>query len=405
MAKKTCFYCGTEYEAAEGKCPICGESRTTEDEQKKKENTPVFTPDVEEEEPKGRGSSGIVSTIICIVLAIAVVIGTLFILRALGVFGSRPAADPNAELPETTQTETAAVPCTGLVVSPLNMSFTEAGQKTILTILPEPVDCTEPIELVSSDPSVVAVTTTGEVIAVGEGSANVTVTCGAQIKTANVVCAFLSSGETETEQPDEKTPVHVDASKLKLNREDFTLLKQGETFTMKLTGAPEGVDVIWSSDDPKVATIDKDGTVTGIGYGRTDIHATVGDAVVDCIVRCSFRTAAPASTTTTTTPKPNTTTTPADPIEHTAVTTPGGTVQTSTIAISHSDVTVKADETFKIFLYSGSTRLSGVSWATTNASVATVTADGTVKGVGKGTATVVGTLEGNTYRCIVRCKG
>ena len=399
MAKKTCFYCGTEYDAAEGKCPICGESRTTEDEAKKRENAPVFTPEVEEEEPRERGGSGIVSTIICIVLAIAVVIGTLFILRALGVFGTRQTA-PEAQLPETSQTEVAAVPCTGLVVSPLNMSFTEAGQKTILTILPEPADCTEQVELQSSDETVAVVTATGEVVAVGEGSATVSVTCGTFVKSANVVCAFLSSGEPAPSETD--APVHVDASQLKLNREDFTLSKQGETFTMKITGVPEGVDVQWSSDDPKVATIDKDGKVTGIGYGRTDIHATVGDAVVDCIVRCSFRAATATTATTTTTP----TTTPADNIEHNAVTTPtNGTVATSTIAISHDDVTVKAGETFTVFLYSGSQRLSGVAWATTNASAATVTADGTVKGVGKGTATIVGTLEGNTYRCIVRCKG
>ena len=398
MAKKTCFYCGTEYEAAEGKCPICGESRTAEDEAKKKENTPVFTPDVEEEAPKERGS-GIVSTVICIVLAIAVVIGTLFILRALGVFGTRQTA-PEAKLPETAQTETAAVPCTGLVVSPLNMSFTEAGQKTILTILPEPADCTEQVELQSSDETVAVVTATGEVVAVGEGNATISVTCGAFVKSANVVCAFLSSGEPESTD----APVHVDASQLKLNREDFTLLKQGETFTMKITGVPEGVEVQWSSDDPKVATIDKDGKVTGIGYGRTDIHATVGDAVVDCIVRCSFRTGTAATTPAQTTTPVQTTT--ADDLEHTAVTTPtNGTVQTSTIKLSHDDVTIKADETFTVFLYSGSQRLSGVSWATTNASVATVSGDGTVKGVGKGTATIVGTLEGNTYRCIVRCKG
>ena len=44
-----------------------------------------------------------------------------------------------------------------------------------------------------------------------------------------------------------------------------------------------------------------------------------------------------------------------------------------------------------------------MTWASTDASVATVGADGTVTAVSKGTCRVTATVDGVTLKCIVRC--
>ncbi|MBQ9720366.1 MAG: Ig-like domain-containing protein [Oscillospiraceae bacterium] len=69
----------------------------------------------------------------------------------------------------------------------------------------------------------------------------------------------------------------------KLNREDFTLPKVGDKFTMKLTGTT--AEPSWTVDNPNVATISSDGTVTAVGSGNTKIHCKVGSMDLTCIVR------------------------------------------------------------------------------------------------------------------------
>ena len=41
------------------------------------------------------------------------------------------------------------------------------------------------------------------------------------------------------------------------------------------------------SDDESVATV-KDGIVTAVGAGKTEIHAIWGDIDLVCVVRCNF---------------------------------------------------------------------------------------------------------------------
>ncbi len=56
----------------------------------------------------------------------------------------------------------------------------------------------------------------------------------------------------------------------------------GETKTIKYSVKPENakVNVIWSSDDTRIAVVDDFGTVTGIKIGETNIKATVGSKSV-----------------------------------------------------------------------------------------------------------------------------
>jgi len=169
-----------------------------------------------------------------------------------------------------------------------------------------------------------------------------------------------------------------------LNSTDFTFFNAGETFTMRVTFTPSGASapVVWSTSDSKVATISENGKVVAVGKGTCRVKATVeGVGEKTCIVRCNFKDTADA------TPAP----TP----------TPSGSTSSSDIKISSTDFTLfKVGETNRLRI-SGTTET--VVWASSNTDVATVDASGLVTAVGKGTCTVTATVDGQTFKCIVRC--
>lgn len=74
-------------------------------------------------------------------------------------------------------------------------------------------------------------------------------------------------------------------------------------------------------------------------------------------------------------------------------------------SISHSDVTMSLmGEYFKLrLLDSNGDAVSGVSWSSGDSSICTVDASGVVTAAGSGTTTVSTTYGGSTYQCIVRC--
>ena len=73
---------------------------------------------------------------------------------------------------------------------------------------------------------------------------------------------------------------------ISLNREDFTLFSEGETWTL-YSGAVAVAEVTFSSDDENVATF-IDGVVTAVGPGTTKVHAEYEGTKLSCIVRCNW---------------------------------------------------------------------------------------------------------------------
>lgn len=93
-----------------------------------------------------------------------------------------------------------------------------------------------------------------------------------------------STGSASSSQlPDASQP---EQAKLTLNRTDFSLFKVGATYKLKVSGAPEGSTVTWTSSDEKVATVGEDGTVTYVSAGSATITATAGDLTAACKVYC-----------------------------------------------------------------------------------------------------------------------
>lgn len=382
VEQKTCYYCGTKYPLDVECCPLCGQ---TEVEPEAIDEAPAELSMDAQETPKKPVKGGaraakranVVSTIVCILLAVAVVAGALFILTSLGVlsFEKPPADDSSLTLPVDEQnTEPAEVLCTGIDLAPETAAFNTAGSTVTLIVTTEPAGCTEQVIFESADENVAVVSEDGKVTAVGNGVTEIIVSCGNFAKSMEVRCELQEEipEVSQEDQPD----VDVDAETLSLSLEDFSMFSAGETARISVVGIPEGAAVSWSSSNENVVVV-KDGKVTAVGGGTATVKAAVGDVVLECIVRCKFEAA------------PGEVVVPSD--------------DENAPFLSHDDVTVTAGETFVIRLVQNDARVQGVSWATTNASVCTVEADGTVTVHGSGMAKITGTYGGVTYSCIVRC--
>lgn len=100
---------------------------------------------------------------------------------------------------------------------------------------------------------------------------------------AVLVGVLLFGGKGNAEKPDDPAVVEPDpAPATPLTLDQTTLnLNQAETATLTVTGAE---DVLWTSSDTNVATVDANGLVTAVAKGKTILKATVGDQSVSCFV-------------------------------------------------------------------------------------------------------------------------
>ena len=195
--------------------------------------------------------------------------------------------------------------------------------------------------------------------------------------------------EETPEAPEETTapPPAGNVTAVKLNRTDFTLSGLGESFRMTatLTPADARAAITWSTDDDSIVRVSADGVVTAVGNGTTKVtaHAAAG-ITAECIVRVTNQNttggggSSSSSGGTATTPAPN----------------------SGSLSISKTDVTIKPGESFTLRIDGA----SGITWATTDSSKATVSADGKVTGVGAGSCRIQGTVNGEVYECIVRVR-
>ena len=119
----------------------------------------------------------------------------------------------------------------------------------------------------SSDTSVATVDETGNIKAVGSGS-------------ATIICQSEDSGVFDYCNVSVYQPV----TGIKLNTNEMTVRK-GTIFWLNATVTPDDAwnkTVVWSSSDEAIATVDQTGMVTTIAPGECVITATSADsAVVD----------------------------------------------------------------------------------------------------------------------------
>lgn len=167
-------------------------------------------------------------------------------------------------------------------------------------------------------------------------------------------------------------PVEITISKTSLE------LVEGETAELEaeMKNAPEGAIVAWTSSDEKVATVNADGKVTAVGVGEAVITASYGDAKASCTVNVASKGV------------------------------------TYGLDLRASEVTLDEGGTFQLWYnYTGETKDvpddEEVVYSTSDASIATVSANGLITAVKAGEAVISATciIGGVSATCAVTVKG
>ena len=421
MSKIICDMCGTAYPESAEFCPICGCTKgenpqiVADDTPNEKPAEGVRTPvkggkfskanvrkrnkaafaaagaaakPANEEKPgRDKVTTGLIIAIVILLLAIIAVMAFIYVRYMMPQREEKPGKNEGTVqttlAPDTTaapDTEPPVIKCEDLSVKTAIVELVEKNEAWLLEVTASPENTTDTITFESSDESVVTVSDKGRVTAVGAGQAVITITCGDQQAKCRVVCNFQEETEPQdTTVPEETEPTEtVDPNgEISLNREDFTMSKQGETWQI-YNGTIGKNLVTFTSDDETVVTIEG-GVVTAVGPGITKVHAEYGDQKVSCIVRCSF---------------------PGEEGGNEGGN--GGMTEDPVCTISHTDVTLSVGETFKLTLKDGG-NVVNVTWKVADSAVCSVSGN-TVTGKASGTTTVSVSYGGNTYTCTVRVK-
>ena len=188
---------------------------------------------------------------------------------------------------------------------------------------------------------------------------------------------------TDSPEPTETIPADQTATDFTLSLTEFSLSNRyPDPITLTVTFIPEGSTgtITWTSSDPEVASVDETGKVSaGTKTGNATITATMpGGVTHTCLVHNSVTTGASTSTG-----------------------SGSGTTTSTALSLNRTDFTLS--KTYPSFQVEVSGTSSTPVWSIGNSAVATVSGDGTVTYVDKGTTTLTCTVDGKTLTCTVRC--
>lgn len=159
--------------------------------------------------------------------------------------------------------------------------------------------------------------------------------------------------------------IHVTG--VSLNK-DSILINEDESETLIATVTPEEAslkDVIWTTDDPSVATVDENGKVTGVHYGTATITATTVDGFYQAT--CS-------------------------------VTVKQSTIHVQKVTLNRSSTSIRdggKQQTLVPTIFPKDATDKTVYWESSDKAVVTVDKEGTITPVGLGTATITCTSKDN----------
>lgn len=461
MNKIICDVCGTDYPETAAQCPICGcasagaqtsagnEVADAEEQaayvpvkggrfskanvRKRLKNSqmyydPIPEPDpepeyeddqdpeeedAEEDHGSNRGLLIVVAILLLAIVAVSIYIGV----EIFGVGSDDPVSvgkpgtsqststNPTTE-PVTDPTTTAKVHCEALQLSSLEIDRLQVGTEWLLMVTKVPEQTTEDVRFETSDPNVATVSEDGRIRAIGAGEAIITVTCGEVTETVKVVCVAETTDTTDPTDPTDPTettdptdptentePSEVPSDfVLKLNRKDFTLNKAGDTHNL-YNGDVDASEITWESLDETVVTV-KDGVVTAVGKGRTQVVAKYGDQKVSCWVSSNAKKAQETE--------------PAGP---NGAESGDGAAATYKLLVNgkickdgdqyNGDVSLPIGDNFSLTIVDEDGKQQDVTWKMSKEGVCSVNGR-TVTGESAGTVNLTVTIDGQTYKCIVR---
>lgn len=375
--KAVCHYCGTIYDAEQGKCPLCGSAarepgerggtqRRRLTEQERRQRTARKAAQVSETPavPEQSRETGRLLKLATVFLALSVFVVFYFIGDMIGWW---PGLEDLVDRDGLTSTVNVETSCTQLRLEPESILLEQVGQTWEMTAFVN-VSCEEKLYCGGSDATVVSVAETAKteigtdeksatftLTAVGEGTATVTVKCGAREATCTVVC-----GDPEASTVSDDYEPTLNAG------EELTLTRKGQSVLLEVDNLPEGFDAEWSSSDKSVATVDEDGILTAVAPGVIRITADVGGKTAELLVYCDFG------------------------------------AEDIGAHLKYEDVTVSVGETLGLYLYNAENeRIQDVEYHVGNPNYCKMEGS-TLVGVARGTTKVTVTYKGTEFTCVVR---
>lgn len=170
------------------------------------------------------------------------------------------------------EASTDEVPATGIKLSTWDVTLTASHKTETIQAELIPADATAyEFEFQMDDPSIAEITAKQ----VNGNKASVTIKAK---KNGNTALYIIHGGLAETCDVTVNTDIAV--SGVKLNKTSLTFKKKGEQEKLTASIQPASATnqgVVWSSDNPKTATVDANGTVTAVGPGTATITVTTKD--------------------------------------------------------------------------------------------------------------------------------
>ena len=380
---------------------------------KKKKSGKNKTQDTPQEQ-QGENKRGLVIVAWVLLVAILLVLAYIVIQYVVPMLQTMKPAETTSTTQSTTvatteadtTTEDTNLDCTGLTISDATVTFDAVGRIWLLEVSAEPEGTTDGITFTSADENVATVSVDGRITAVGAGETVITVTCGTQVKQCKVVCDFAeettvpetteaeTTAATEettepTEEPTETEPPETEATEppaqgFGLFRADYsdndaTLMFKGESFTFQVRSGLSLSDITWTSENPKVATVEN-GVVTAVGPGTTVIYGEFNGEKDMCTIRCEFE---------------------ADSGSEGSTEDENDEHPEWPYLYPSTDVSIAVGETFELTYVNDDGEWPDIDWSSDDSDIASVDGDW-VTGESYGVTTIRGTYNGKEITCIVR---
>lgn len=250
MSARKCPRCGRQIPSQYQECPYCAKRRRKRQPASRLEQIVLFA-----QENNTRIFVGVAAFFLCIAL--------------LGMILTQCSAEKDPLGDGTSNDPVHIQP----VWTPLALSQTAAAVNVGESVTLVPSGSFDTLTWTTSDPAVATVNN-GRVIGTAVGIVTITASTGVESVSCTVTVA---------------QPITASQFELALNKTDFSLRANDPPFQMKVrirgTRDEYEGEVIWTSQDPSVATVSETGLVERAGKGTTTITASADGQTLECIVR------------------------------------------------------------------------------------------------------------------------
>jgi uncharacterized protein YjdB len=171
---------------------------------------------------------------------------------------------------------TTNIPCTQITLSSVQLTFDAIGSTKKITATLVPSNTTDTLYWSSSNNNIASVDQNGNVTSKATGSCTITATCGSKSATCSILIAN-SGGESGGTGS---------CTSIRINEKALNLSAIGQTKQLTTTTVPENPieNIVWSSSNTSIATVNQSGLVTVVSSGTCTITATCGSKTATCAI-------------------------------------------------------------------------------------------------------------------------